>query len=138
VDRIRPLYLILSGLLVTAAATGLLVQPPDTALLALAGSLTGAGGGLIITPLVAEMSWRSGDSDRGSAFALLSAAMSGGIALGSIGLAPLVATIGYEAAVAATAVGLGVAAVVTIRDSTLAHAPARRVSADELETPELG
>src|SRR4029077_5269217 len=73
-DRIPPLALILVGLLATGCAILLLTQAPTTPLLVLVGILTGAGGGLVITPLLVELSRRSRDADRGSAFSMFSAA----------------------------------------------------------------
>ena len=42
-DRIQPRWLVLTGLLLTAIAIGLLVLPPSTPVLVLAGALTGGG-----------------------------------------------------------------------------------------------
>jgi MFS family permease len=115
-DRVAPALLIAAGLAVTAVAIGLLLLQPTTPLLVVTGILTGGGAGLILTPLLVELSHRSDDADRGSAFALFSAALAGGMALGSIGLAPLVATAGFEAAILATVAGLAAAIVVAVAD----------------------
>ena len=69
-DRIRPIFLVLSGLAATAFAVLVLTAPSTTPLLIAAGTLTGTGGGLVITPLLVELSRRSLTADRGSAFAL--------------------------------------------------------------------
>ena len=58
-DRIRPIFLILAGLAATGGAVVLLTLPPTTPLLIVAGALTGAGGGLVITPILVELSRRS-------------------------------------------------------------------------------
>ena len=84
-DRIPPIFLIISGLAATGVAVLVLTLPPTTPLLMVAGTLTGLGGGLVITPMLVEISRRSRDADRGSAFALFSAANAGALAIGSIG-----------------------------------------------------
>ena len=45
-DRVRPVYLVLAGLLATGCAVVVLTAAPATPLLVLAGTLTGTGGGL--------------------------------------------------------------------------------------------
>jgi len=123
-DRVQPRWLVLAGLLLTAVAIGLLVLPAATPVLVAAGALTGAGAGLVLTPLLVEISRRSTDADRGSAFALISAALAGALVLGSIGAAPIIATAGFEATILATIVGLVLATVVAVADPGLAG-PAR-------------
>jgi MFS family permease len=123
-DRIRPIRLILSGLSTTAIAVVLLAQPPSTPLLIAAGVLTGAGGGLVITPLLVELSRRSADADRGSAFSLFSAANASALAIGSIGGAAIVATLGFEVAMLATLGGVTGAAVMAALDGGLHRRPA--------------
>ena len=81
-----------------------LTAAPATPLLVLAGMLTGVGGGLVITPLLVELSRRSRDADRGSAFSLFSAANATALAAGSIGGAFVVATSGFGVAMLATLV----------------------------------
>ena len=123
-DRMPPRWLVLAGLLATVVAIGLLVLPPTTPILVLAGLLTGGGAGVILTPLLVELSHRSTDDDRGSAFSMLSAAMAGALVLGSIGVAPIIATVGFEATILVTIVGLVLATVVALLDPGLA--PRRR------------
>jgi predicted MFS family arabinose efflux permease len=119
VDRMRPIVPIAVGLVATSAAILLLALPPTTPILVAAGTLTGIGGALVITPLLVEMSRRSADADRGSAFALLSAANASALAIGSIGGALIVGVAGFEAALLATLGGLLGAAVVAARDAAL-------------------
>ena len=83
-----------------------LTLPPTIALLVVAGTLTGAGGGLVITPLLVELSRRSRDADRGSAFALFSAANASALAIGSIGGAIVLDAFGFEGAMLATLAGV--------------------------------
>jgi MFS family permease len=118
-DRIRPVLLVLAGLAATAVAVGVLVVPATTPLLVFAGILTGASGGLLITPILVELSRRSGDADRGSAFSLFQASLASALVLGSIGAAPIVAAGGFEAAILASVGGLGLAAIVALSDPWL-------------------
>jgi MFS family permease len=122
-DRIRPIILVLAGLLATGVAILLLAQPPTTSLLIVAGILTGAGGGLVGTPLIVELSRRSLDADRGSAFALFSAANAVGLAIGSIGGALVVANLGFEVAMLATGIGTVAAALLAVTDLGLRQRP---------------
>jgi MFS family permease len=126
-DRIQSRWLILAGLLLTGVAIGLLVLPPTTPILVLAGVLTGGGAGLVMTPLLVEMSRRSTDADRGSAFAMLSAALAAALVLGSIGVAPIIGSAGFEATILASIAGLVVASLVAIADPLLG---ARRPTAE--------
>ena len=104
-DRIPPIFLILAGLAATGIAVLVLTLPPTTPLLMVAGTLTGLGGGLVITPMLVEISRRSRDADRGSAFALFSAANAGALAIGSIGGAIVLERFGFEGAMLATLAG---------------------------------
>jgi MFS family permease len=125
-DRIQPRWLVLTGLLATGVAIGLLVLPPATPVLVLAGALTGGGAGLVLTPLLVEISRRSTDADRGSAFALISAALAAALVLGSIGAAPIIASAGFEATILVTILGLAAATVVALADPGLAASAASR------------
>jgi len=125
-DRIQPRLLVLMGLLATGVAIGLLVLPPATPVLILAGALTGGGAGLVLTPLLVEISRRSTDADRGSAFAMISAALAAALVLGSIGAAPIIASAGFEATILVTIAGLAAAAVVAMADPGLAMSAASR------------
>ena len=126
-DRIQPRWLVLAGLAATAVAIGLLVLPATTEILILAGLLTGGGAGLVTTPLLVELSRRSTDADRGSAFSMLSAALAGALVLGSIGVAPIIATVGFEATILVTIAGLVLATVVALLDKGLAPAGQDRI-----------
>ena len=122
-DRMRPVLLILAGLAATGFAIVLLTQPPTTPLLIVSGVLTGAGGALVITPLLVEMSRRSADADRGSAFALFSAANASALAVGSIAGAAIVAALGFEVAMIATLGGAAGAALLAMLDRGLHRRP---------------
>ena len=122
-DRIRPIFLIISGLTATGVAVLVLTQPPTTPLLMFAGILTGAGGGLVITPMLVELSRRSRDADRGSAFALFSAANACALAIGSIGGAIVIGAFGFGGAMVATLAGVVGAALVALLDQGLRRQP---------------
>jgi predicted MFS family arabinose efflux permease len=106
-DRTRPVLLILVGLAITGASILLLTLPATTPLLIAAGLLGGVGGGLVMTPILVELSRRSADADRGSAFSLFSAALATALVVGSIGGAPVIGTVGFEVAML---IGLGAVA----------------------------
>lgn len=123
-DRIPSVRLVLTGLALTSLAIVLLVQQPSTLLLALAGGLIGAGAGFITTPLLVELGRRSDLGNRGSAFALYSAAVASAHATGSIVAAPFVAVAGFEAAILIAGIGVVLAAILTISDGRLRRAGA--------------
>lgn len=122
-DRIRPVLLIVTGLATTGVMIGLLAPPPTTPMLIVAGLLSGGGAGLVMTPILVELSRRSGDADRGSAFSLFSAALAGALVVGSIGGAPVVALAGFEPALLLTIGGVVGAAAIAVSDAGLRAVP---------------
>ena len=124
-DRIPPIFLVVTGLVATGVAVLVLTLPPTTPLLVIAGILTGAGGGLVITPILVEISRRSLDADRGSAFSLFSAANAGALAIGSIGGAIVLDAFGFEGAMLATLAGVAGATVLALLDGGLRRQPSR-------------
>lgn len=104
-ERVRADVLVVAGLALTILALLVLVPLPTTASLVLAGLGTGGGAAFILPPITVELSRRSDETDRGSAFALYSVAFAVGIAIGSIGLSPFIDLIGFQAAL-----GFGIAA----------------------------
>ena len=74
---------------------------------------------LVMTPMLVELSRRSGDADRGSAFSLFSASLAAALSIGSVGAAPIVGSAGFETALVVSLVGLGLAAVVLVLDRGL-------------------
>lgn len=120
VDRVSSRLLILVGAGTTMIAIGMLLLPLTTPLLIVSGLLGGAGGGIVLTPLTVELSRRSSDADRGSAFSLLSGGLAAAMTLGSIGGAPVVAVLGLSAALAMGIALIAVSMVLTIADSSLA------------------
>lgn len=119
-DRTAPLRPILFGIAITVAGVALLLPSPTTGLLMVAGALTGAGAALIVTPLLLALTRRSTDADRGSAFALFSAAFALAIAVGSVGAAPVIGTLGFELTLAVLLGALMLSAVVALADRGLA------------------
>jgi MFS family permease len=130
-DRAPSSWQIIAGLLVTLAGIALVLPPPTTLTLVISGSLTGAGAALIIVPINLALTRRSNDADRGSAFALFSASFAAAIALGSIGTAPLIETVGYEVLLSASLVALLVAVVITVLDRELATVGGRVAAKSE-------
>jgi MFS family permease len=118
-DRIPPVWPVLVGVAMTALAVVLLLPLPTTEILIVAGTLTGLGAALIIQPLLLALTARSGDADRGSAFALFNAAFAAAIALGTVGTAPLIGSLGFETLLALALGALGMSAVVALADRGL-------------------
>jgi len=108
-DHVGTRPLMVAGAALTMVGVVALLPPPTTELLVAAALGTGVGGALILPPLTVELAHRSSALDRGSAFALFSAAFAGGIAIGSIGGAPIVATLGFNAAIVASMVACAAA-----------------------------
>ena len=99
--------------------------PITTSSLVGAGILSGAGAGLVMSPLLVDLSRRSHDADRGSAFSLWSAALACSLVLGSIGAAPVVAILGFSTTLTITLLGIVGAMVLTLADRGLRVAPDR-------------
>jgi MFS family permease len=118
-DRVSTRNLVVVGALVTAVAVGMLLLPLTTPLLILSGLLGGAAGALVMTPILVELSHRSSDADRGSAFALFSGGLATAMTLGSIGGAPIVALFGLSAAIGVGILLIFIAIAVTLADPTL-------------------
>jgi MFS family permease len=122
-DHVKSLYLMLSGLTLNALSVLMLTTPPTTPLLIGAGLLGGVGGGLVMTPILLELARRSTDDDRGSAFSLFSASLASALVVGSIGMAPLVQGIGFDAALLVGLAGIAAAGAVAISDRELRTHP---------------
>jgi MFS family permease len=125
-DRVRPRLLILTGLTSTFVSVLLLLPSPTTPVLILTGFGIGAGAGLVMTPLLVEVSRRSTDADRGSGFSLFSASLATALVAGSIGAAPIIATVGFEGALIVTLGAVVVAAILAVSDSGMSRAPNAR------------
>lgn len=118
-DRYQPRLLVGIGLVLSSAGIVLLVLPPTPLTLVGAGMLGGVSAGFVLSPILLELSYRSGEADRGSAFALFSVIAGGSNAIGSIGAAPIIESLGFEAAMLAGLVGVGAAFVLTVLDRSL-------------------
>lgn len=130
-DRIRPHRLVGAGLTCTTLCLLLLLQVPSPGQLLVSGLLAGAGGGLVMTPLLVELARRSDDADRGSAFALFSAATALGMGIGSMALAPLVGSVGFDGGVLMALAAVAAALVLAVADRGAAVAPLRVPAAGE-------
>jgi MFS family permease len=119
-DRITSRTLIVAGAGLTAAGMALLLLPLTTPLLVVVGIAGGAGGAIVMTPILVELSRRSSDADRGSAFALFSAALATAMTLGSVGAAPIVATAGFAVVIWLGLALIAVAIVFAVADRSLA------------------
>jgi DHA1 family purine base/nucleoside efflux pump-like MFS transporter len=118
-DRIPPVWPVVIGIAMTFAAVALLFDTPTTPVLIVSGSLTGVGAALIVQPLMLSLTARSTDRDRGSVFALFNASFSISIALGTIGSAPLIQTLGFGTLLAGSLAALAASAVVAFLDGEL-------------------
>lgn len=125
-DRVQTRTLAAIGILGTAAALAMLLLPLTTPLLVVSGLIGGAAGAVIISPMLLELSRRSTNADRGSAFALFSASLATAIALGSIGGAPIVTTLGFSAALAVGIGLMGVALALALADRSMRVVPRDR------------
>jgi DHA1 family solute carrier family 18 vesicular amine transporter 1/2 len=135
--RLGTRWLIVSGVIVTVLALTLLLLPTTTLLLVLAGLGTGAGGALILPPLTLELSERSSDADRGSAFALFNIAFSGGIAVGSLAVAPVIGSLGFETVLLASIAAASLAGIIAATDRASAAPVAPSAVPPEAEAVEL-
>jgi MFS family permease len=127
-------WLLLGGLAVTGVALALLMQPPTTPLMIVAGIGTGAGAALIVPTIWLELSQRSDETDRGSAFALFSVIYAMSVAAGSIGVSPFIEQVGFQVALGAGIAAFAVAAVIVLVDRSLRSptgGPARRRAVGE-------
>ncbi|MGZ8313133.1 MAG: MFS transporter [Allosphingosinicella sp.] len=118
-DRTKPIWPVLGGIALTVVGLLLLLPAPTTPILIAAGAMTGIGAPLIVTPLMLALTRRSTDADRGSAFALFSASYAAAIALGTIGTAPLVDSLGFEAIMLLALGALIASAAVAVADRGL-------------------
>ena len=89
-----------------------------------------------MTPVTIELSRRSSDADRGSAFALYSMSLAIAMTLGSIGGAPIVAALGFEAGLVVGIVLISVAMVITALDAPLGE-PLRTPAVNAIQPVEL-
>lgn len=134
-DRVSSRSLFVVGVLITLASIALLLPPPTTPLLVLAGMGTGLGGGFVVSPLLLEFARRSGPADRGTAFALFSVAFAAALSLGSIGGAPVVERAGFEVALAGGLVALALSGVLALIDPSMRPRGGRPLTHEALVGP---
>jgi MFS family permease len=116
-DRMGGLSLLFVGLAMVLCSILTVWLPISTLALVISGSLDGMGGGLLMTLNLMELSRRSDDGDRGAAFSLFSVGVAAGMAIGSVGSAPIVALWGFRGGLFVAAVSLFVAAFIVVRDA---------------------
>jgi len=124
--RVGPLPLLLTGTLLTAASISLLLLPASNLVLIASGLGTGAGSAFVFPVLNLEMNERSEPANRGSAFGLYSVAFGAGVAIGSIGIAPIYGLIGFELAMLGGVLAAVAAGVVAVLDQVMHHPPIGR------------
>ncbi len=83
---------------------------------------------MILPAMLIELSHRSDDTDRGSAFSLFSVAFGAGISVGSIAVAPFYAMVGFEFALAIGIVACVAGGVIGFVDRAMRHPPVALVS----------
>jgi predicted MFS family arabinose efflux permease len=126
-DRLSTRFLAPVGISMSIVGLLLLIPTPTTPILLVSGFLGGAGGALVLTPMLVEMSRRSTDANRGSAFSLFAGALATAIALGSIGFAPFIESAGFETAMIVGICAALVAAAIALLEPGLRSA-SRRLS----------
>ncbi len=112
-DRYGPFRLALAGIASTVLAVLLLLLPLSDPVLVASGALNGLGGGLIIPPMLAQLSQRSDAATRGTALSYFNVAFATAIVAGSSVGGFLYPLLGFQgllvAGAALCASGLGVA-----------------------------
>jgi len=128
--RIGPVPMLLAGCLITAASISLLLVPATNTVLVVSGLGTGAGSALVFPVLNLEINERSEPHNRGSAFGFYSVAFGMGVAIGSLGMAPFYATIGWQVAMGIGVVAAVAAGIVAVLDPLMHHPPIGRIPAE--------
>jgi MFS family permease len=118
-DRYGPLHLVLLGLGVTICSDLLLLMPPTDGLLVASGALNGLGGGLILPPMLAQVSRRSDEKTRGSALAYFSTCFALGFVVGSGVGGLLYPLLGFQGLLTAGAALCGTGVVIALGDPAL-------------------
>jgi len=95
-DRYGPFRLALVGVVSMALSPCVLLLPLNDGVLMLAGLLNGAGAGLTLPPMLAQLSRRSDDATRGTGLAYFSVAFAIGMILGASGGGLLYPLLGFH------------------------------------------
>jgi MFS family permease len=97
VDRAGPRIPVLAGLALTLPGIAALALPPSIWTVAAAGACTGAGAGLTVTGITADLSSSSSSANRGTAMSLGSASFMAGVFVGSAVSGLLIGPGGFNA-----------------------------------------
>lgn len=103
-DRYGPFRLALVGVVSMALSPSVLLLPLNDGVLILAGLLNGAGAGLTLPPMLAQLSRRSDDATRGTGLAYFSVAFAIGMILGASGGGLLYPWLGFHGLLQAGAI----------------------------------
>ncbi len=120
-DRFGPLRLALGGVVATVLSVALLLTPLTDATLILSGALNGLGGGLVLPPMLAQLSLRSDDRTRGTALSYFNISFALAFILGSSIGGILYGSLGFQGLLVAAAAICASASIVALRDPVLAQ-----------------
>ncbi len=137
-DRYGALPLTLAGIVSTVAAVVLLLLPLNDGSLVLSGLLNGLGGGLVLPPMLAQLSYRSDDSTRGTALAYFNVAFAVAMVVGSSFGGLLYPWLGFRGLLAAAAAICATGVLVALRDPVLRIPRHARADATEMREPAAG
>ena len=115
-DRYGPFKLALVGVVAMALSPVVLLLPLSDPVLIAAGILNGAGAGLTLPPMLAQLSRRSDDATRGTGLAYFSVAFAIGMIVGASGGGLLYPWLGFHGLLAASAALCGGGVVALVRD----------------------
>jgi MFS family permease len=115
-DRYGPFRLALVGVVSMSLSPVLLLLPLNDGVLILAGVLNGAGAGLTLPPMLAQLSRRSDAATRGTALAYFSVAFAVGIICGASGGGLLYPVLGFHGLLTLGALLCGFGLLALLRD----------------------
>jgi len=115
-DRYGPFRLAMVGVVAMTLSPIVLLLPLKDPVLIIAGILNGAGAGLTLPPMLAELSRRSDEATRGTALAYFSVAFAVGMIVGASGGGLLFPLLGFHGLLEVGAVLCGFGIVALLRD----------------------
>jgi len=115
-DRYGPFRLALVGVIGMTLSPIVLLLPLNDGVLALAGVLNGAGAGLTLPPMLAQLSRRSDDRTRGTGLAYFSVAFAVGMIIGASGGGLLYPVLGFHGLLTLGALLCGCGILALLRD----------------------
>ena len=115
-DRYGPFRLALVGVVSMTLSPIVLQLPLNDGVLAVAGVLNGAGAGLTLPPMLAQLSRRSDDRTRGTGLAYFSVAFAVGMIVGASGGGLLYPLLGFRGLLSVGALLCGLGIVALLRD----------------------